>query len=87
MQLHNCHKYTRPSRTASLTPVLFHRQVRHKTGCVKCAKGGGHTVWVLSVAYTGGITRQFSIRPEMKPQVEQWLRNYEKLQARLEQIC
>jgi hypothetical protein len=76
-----------PDAAEILRGSLFHRQVRHKTGCVKCAKGGGHTVWVLSVAYTGGVTRQFSIRPEMKPQVEQWLRNYKKLQARLEQIC
>ena len=75
-----------PDAAEILRGSLFQRQVRHKTGCVKCAQGGGHTVWVLSVAFPDG-TRQFSIRPEMKSQVERWLRNYEKLQARLEEIC
>ena len=76
-----------PDAAEILRGSLFQRQIRHKTGCIKCAKGGGHTVWVLSVAYPGGITRQFSMRPEMKSQVERWLHNYEKLQARLEKIC
>jgi len=39
------------------------------------------------VGYPGGITRQFSIRPELKPQVQQWLLNYQRLKSKLEAIC
>lgn len=42
---------------------------------------------VLTVGYPGGITKQYSIRQQLKPQVEQWLNNYQKLKARLEEIC
>jgi hypothetical protein len=66
---------------------LLQRTIRHKTGCAKCASGGGHPVWVLTVGYPGGVTKQYSLRPEMKPQVEQWLQNYQKLKASLEAIC
>ena len=66
---------------------LLKRMIRHKTGCAKCASGGGHPAWILTVGYPGGITKQFSIRPELKPQVEQWLENYQELKARLEEIC
>ena len=31
--------------------------------------------------------QQFSLRPEQKPVVEQWLRNYHKLKDSLERIC
>jgi hypothetical protein len=41
----------------------------------------------LTVGYPGGRTRQFSLRPEQKPMVQQWLRNYQKLKATLERIC
>ena len=34
-----------------------------------------------------GITKQYSIRPEMKPQVERWLENYQLLKSKLEEIC
>jgi len=66
---------------------LLKRMIHHKTGCPKCAAGGGHPAWILTVGYPGGITKQFSIRPELKPQVEQWLENYQELKARLEEIC
>jgi len=66
---------------------LLKRMIHHKTGCPKCAAGGGHPAWILTVGYPGGITKQFSIRPEQKPQVEQWLANYQELKARLEEIC
>ena len=66
---------------------LLKRMIHHKTGCPKCAAGGGHPAWILTVGYPGGITKQFSIRPELKPQVEQWLANYQELKARLEEIC
>jgi hypothetical protein len=39
------------------------------------------------VGYPGGRTRQFRIRPEQTKQVEQWVQNYQELQAKLEAIC
>ena len=66
---------------------LIHRFIRHRTGCAVCADGKGHPVWVLTVGYPGGRTRQFSLRPEQKPVVEQWLSNYHKLKQSLERIC
>ena len=85
----------RRSRLASdLPPVaeilrgsLLQRTIRHKKGCLKCQNGGGHPVWVLTVGYSGGVTKQFSLRSETVPQVRQWLRNYQELKARLEAIC
>jgi hypothetical protein len=41
----------------------------------------------LTVSYPGGGTRQFSLRPEQKPAVDRWLRNYHKLKASLERLC
>ena len=79
---------------ASLPPVaeilrgsLLLRTIHHKRGCPKCQRGGGHPVWVLTIGYAGGVTKQYSIRPEMKPQVERWLKNYRQLKAKLEAIC
>jgi hypothetical protein len=66
---------------------LIHRFIRHRTGCAVCADGKGHPVWVLTVGYPGGRTRQFSLRPEQKPVVEQWLSNYHELKQSLERIC
>ena len=84
----------RDKLTADLPPAaeilrgsLLKRIIRHKTGCAKCASGGGHPVWVLTVGYAGGTTKQYSIRREMKPQVERWLKNYQELKAKLEEIC
>ena len=76
-----------PSTTEILRGSLLHRHIRHRTGCAVCAAGKGHSVWVLTVSYPGGGTRQFSLRPEQKPMVQQWLRNYQKLKATLERIC
>ena len=42
---------------------------------------------MLTVSYPGGRTKQISLRPEQKPIVEQWLRNYRKIKASLERIC
>jgi hypothetical protein len=42
---------------------------------------------VLTVSYPGGRTKQISLRPEQKPIVEQWLRNYRQIKATLERIC
>jgi len=66
---------------------LLDRKIFHRHGCLKCRRGEGHRVWVLTVGYPGGRVRQFSIRPEQKRQVEQWLENYQKLRAKLEAIC
>jgi hypothetical protein len=76
-----------PDATEILRGSLFQRFVHHKTGCAKCAAGGGHPVWVLTVGYARGVTKQYTIRPEMKPQVQRWLQNYQKLKAKLEEIC
>ena len=66
---------------------LLERTIRHRSGCAVCDQGKGHPAWVLTVSYPGGGTKQFSLRPEQKPVVEQWLRNYHKLKAALENIC
>ena len=66
---------------------LLRRVIRHRSGCAVCAKGKGHPAWVLTVSYPGGGTKQFSLRPEQKPVVQQRLRNYQKLKASLERIC
>ena len=66
---------------------LLHRVIRHRTGCAVCAAGKGHPVWVLTVSYPGGRTRQFSLRSDQQPVVEQWLRNYHQLKDGLERIC
>ena len=66
---------------------LLERRIRHRQGCQVCSQGEGHRVWVLTVSYKGGRTRQLSIRPEQKAQVEKWLRNYQQLKDRLEAIC
>ena len=76
-----------PNAGEILRGSLLRRTIRHKAGCAKCADGGGHPAWVLTVGYPGGITKQYSIRPEMKPQVERWIKNYRYLKAKLEAIC
>ena len=35
----------------------------------------------------GGVTKQSGIRPELKPQVERWLKNFQEVKARLEAMC
>ena len=76
-----------PFTAEILRGSLLHRHIRHRTGCAVCANGKGHPVWVLTVSYPGGRTKQFSLRPEQKPVVEEWLRNYQKLKDALESIC
>ena len=76
-----------PSTTEILRGSLLHRRIRHRSGCAVCARGKGHLVWVLTVSYPGGRTRQISLSSEQKPLVQQWLRNYQKLRATLERIC
>jgi hypothetical protein len=76
-----------PSTTEILRGSLLHRRIRHRSGCAVCAGGGGHPVWVLTISYPGGRTKQISLSAEQKPLVQQWLRNYHKLKDTLERIC
>lgn len=76
-----------PSTTEILRGSLLHRTIRHRSGCATCAKGPGHPIWVLTVTYPGGRTKQISLSPEQKTRVQQWLRNYRKLKDTLERIC
>ena len=76
-----------PSTTEILRGSLLHRHIRHRTGCAVCTNGKGHPVWVLTVGYAGGRTKQISLSLAQKPIVEQWLNNYQELKATLESIC
>ena len=66
---------------------LLERTVRHREGCPKCARGEGHQVFVLTVSYAGGRTRQLSVRRERVVEVRRWLNNYRKLKEAVEAIC
>lgn len=66
---------------------LFRRTIRHRHGCPKCKAGDGHPVWILTVGYRGGRTRQLSLHAEQIPQVRTWLANYRKSKAALEKLC
>lgn len=66
---------------------LLERTVRHTKDCPKCARGEGHRVFVLTVSYSGGRTRQFSVRRERVDEVRRWLSNYQQLKEAIEAIC
>jgi hypothetical protein len=66
---------------------LLERTIRHTKGCPKCARGEGHHVFVLTVTYPGGRTRQFSVRRERIAEVRRSLANYQKLKRAIEAIC
>jgi hypothetical protein len=70
-----------------LRGTLLERTVRHSRGCAKCARGEGHQVFVLTVSYPGGRTRQFGVRRERVAEVRRWLRNYQELKEGIEAIC
>src|SRR6516165_9572577 len=53
-----------PAAIAVLRGSLLQRTVHHSSGCLKCARGEGHLLWVLNVGYPGGKTRQVSLRPD-----------------------
>src|ERR1019366_6490933 len=59
-----------PSTTQILRGSLLHRRIRHRTGCAVCARGPGHPVWVLTVSYPGGRTKQISLSAEQKTMVQ-----------------
>lgn len=66
---------------------LLERVVRHTKDCPKCARGEGHRVFVLTVSYGSGHTRQFSVRRERVEEVRRWLANYQDLKEKIEAIC
>ena len=66
---------------------LLERTVRHTRDCPKCARGEGHRVFVLTVTYPGGRTRQISVRRERVAEVRRWLGNYQKLKEAIEALC
>jgi hypothetical protein len=76
-----------PATTDILRGSLLQRRIRHRSGCAVCARGEGHLLSVLTVSYPGGRTKQISLRPEQKPIVQRWLRNYRKIKTTLERIC
>ena len=65
---------------------LLQRTIHHSSGCLKCARGEGHPLSVLTVGYPGGKTRQVSLRPEQVPQVREALQHYRDFKQTLEAI-
>ena len=65
---------------------LLQRTLHPSSGCLKCARGEGHPLWVLTVGYPGGKTRQVSLRPEQVPQVRKALEHYRDCKQTLEAI-
>jgi len=65
---------------------LLERTVHHTSGCLKCARGEGHPLSVLTVGYPGGKTRQLSLRPEQVPQVREAIERYHDCRQVLEAI-
>ena len=75
-----------PTAIAVLRGSLLHRTLHHSSGCLKCARGEGHLLWVLNVGYPGGKTRQVSLRPDQVAQVREALENYHTFKRNLEAI-
>jgi hypothetical protein len=65
---------------------LLQRTIHHSLGCLKCARGEGHPLWVLTVGYPGGKTRQVSLRLEQVPQVRKSIEHYRDVKQTLEAI-
>jgi len=76
-----------PAAAEILRGSLLRRLIRHRRGCPKCERGEGHPVWVLTISYPGGKTKQISISAAQRPLVERWLANYRALRQQLEAIC
>jgi len=74
------------SANGILRGSLLQRNVRHSSGCLKCARGEGHPLWVLNVGYPGGKTRQMSLRPGQVPQVRKAIEHYREFKQGLEAI-
>lgn len=65
---------------------LLQRTIHHSSGCLKCARGEGHPLWILTVGYPGGKTRQVSLRPDQVPQVRKAVQSYRNFKRSLEAI-
>jgi hypothetical protein len=65
---------------------LLQRMIHHSSGCLKCARGEGHPLWVLTVGYPGGKTRQVSLRLEQVAEVRKALEQYLDFKQGLEAI-
>jgi hypothetical protein len=76
-----------PEACEILRGSLLERNIRHSSGCKKCADGGGHPVSVLAIGYPGGHMRRISLRKAQAAHVKQCLENYYALKAALEEIC
>jgi hypothetical protein len=76
-----------PVTSELLRGSLLERTIRHTKDCPKCARGEGHRVFVLTVSYGSGRTRQFSVRRERVTEVCRLLANYQKLKKAIEGIC
>src|SRR5438552_647400 len=74
------------SPASVLRGSLLQRTIHHSSGCLKCARGEGHPLWVLTVGYPGGKTRQVSIRPDQAPHVRKALEDYRNFKRSLEAI-
>jgi hypothetical protein len=74
------------SASGVLRGSLLQRTLHHSSGCSKCARGDGHPLWVLTVGYPGGKTRQVSLRPEQIPQVRKAIQVYRDFKQALEAI-
>src|ERR1700682_4600983 len=74
------------SASGVLRGSLLQRTLHHSSGCSKCARGEGHPLWVLTVGYPGGKTRQVSLRPEQVSQVRKALEHYRDFKKTLEAI-
>lgn len=74
------------SAAGVLRGSLLQRTTHHSTGCLKCARGEGHPLWVLAVGYPGGKTRQVSLRPEQVPLVRKAIEDYRDCKQTLEAI-
>ena len=74
------------SATEVLRGSLLQRTIHHSSGCLKCARGEGHPLWVLTVGYPGGKTRQVSLRPDQVSRVRKALEHYRDFKQGLEAI-
>ena len=74
------------SATGVLRGSLLQRTTHHSSECAKCARGEGHPLWVLTVGYPGGKTRQLSLHPDQVPPVREAIQNYRQCKQSLEAI-
>src|SRR5215469_10586488 len=76
---------TRMSSVISvLRGSLLERTIHHTSGCLKCARGQGHPLWVLTVGYPGGKVRQVSLWPAGVPQFREAIEPYHDCKKNLE---